>query len=117
MPHTRSTNGRLERELRRMAVLHGRELAAARRGLSPAAQSRATLAVVLRGGTSSERTSVASPHRVRAPKTAEPTRTTVAPSATAASRSRLIPIDSSTASPVPGAPVLSTSSRSVRRSA
>lgn len=109
--------GALDRELRRMAVLHEREVAATRRGLSPAAQSRAALAVVLRGGASSARASVASPHRVRAPKTAEPIRTTVAPSATAASRSRLMPIDSSTADAVPGAPEARTSSRSVRRSA
>ena len=55
----------LERELRRMAVLHARELAALRRG-----------------------------GRQRRPNTAVPIRTIVAPHAIASSRSPLMPIES-----------------------
>lgn len=97
----------LDRALRRMSLLHERELAASRRARTAGTahvSSRAARLVVLR-------------QMVRLPNTAVPTRTIVAPSATAASRSRLIPIDSSRASLVPGAPELSTRSRTWRRSA
>lgn|GEM_PF-738751 len=97
----------LDRALRRMSVLHERELAATRRARATGAVHRSTRQarlVVLR-------------QAVRLPNTAVPTRTMVAPSATAASRSRLIPIDSSRASAVPGEPEASTSSRTWRRSA
>jgi hypothetical protein len=95
----------LDRALRRMSVLHERELAASRRARAAAHRSsRAARLVVLR-------------QVGRLPNTAVPTRTIVAPSATAASRSRLMPIDSSRASAVPAAPEASTSSRTWRRSA
>ena len=71
----------LDRQLRRLTVLHARELAGTRRRASV----RTAQTVLLRGG------------HVRAPKTALPTRTSVAPSAIASSRSPLIPMDSSVA--------------------
>lgn len=80
----------LDRALRRMAVLHAREMAALRR-----AGARPVL-------------------RQRPPNTALPMRTTVAPWAIASSRSPLMPIDRPTAFAVPGAPLASTSSRSDR---
>jgi hypothetical protein len=97
----------LDRALRRMSVLHERELAASRRARAAGTthgSNRAARLVVLR-------------QVARRPNTAVPTRTIVAPSATAASRSRLIPIDSSPAPAVPGEPDASTSSRTWRRSA
>ena len=78
-------NPELDRELRRLAVLHARELAAVRRR-APGATTRTAQVVLLRGG-----------HPGRGPKTALPTRTSVAPSATASSRSPLMPMDSSVA--------------------
>jgi len=75
----------LDRELRRLTVVHARELAAARRR-TPGAATRTAQLLLLRGG-----------YVGRAPKTALPTRTSVAPSAIASSRSPLMPIDSSVA--------------------
>jgi len=75
----------LDRELRRLTVLHARELAVVRRR-APGAATRTAQVVLLRGG-----------YVGRAPKTALPTRTSVAPSATASSRSPLMPMDSSVA--------------------
>ena len=75
----------LDRQLRRLSVLHAREQAAVRRR-APGAATRTAQVVLLRGGQVG-----------RAPKTALPTRTTVAPSAMAGSRSPLMPIDSSVA--------------------
>lgn len=75
----------LDRQLRRLGVLHARELSAVRRRV-PGASARTAEVVLLRGG-----------HVARAPKTALPTRTRVAPSAIASSRSPLMPIDSSVA--------------------
>ena len=92
----------LDRELRRLTVLHTRELAVVRRR-APGAATRTAQVVLLRGG-----------HLGRLPKTALPTRTSVAPSATASSRSPLIPMESSVAVPVPAATI---SSRSDRRRA
>ncbi len=71
----------LDRQLRRLTVLRARELAA-----HPRASVRTAQVVLLRGG-----------HVGRAPKTALPTRTSVAPSAIASSRSPLMPMDSSVA--------------------
>lgn len=92
----------LDRELRRLTVLHARELAVVRRR-APGSATRTAQEVLLRGG-----------YLARAPKTALPTRTSVAPSATASSRSPLMPMDSSVAVRVPAA---TTSSRSDRRRA
>ena len=75
----------LDRQLRRLSVLHARELAVARRR-TPGAATRTAQLVLLRGGQVG-----------RAPKTALPTRTSVAPSAIASSRSPLMPMDSSVA--------------------
>ena len=75
----------LDRELRRLTVLRARELAVVRRR-TPGAATRTAQVVLLRGG-----------YVGRAPKTALPTRTSVAPSATASSRSPLMPMDSSVA--------------------
>ena len=72
----------LDRELRRLSVLRARELAAVRRRV-PGAATRTAQVVLLRGGQVG-----------RAPKTALPTRTRVAPSAIASSRSPLMPMDS-----------------------
>lgn len=82
----------LERALRRMELLHRRHLATTR------PRSRA-----LRTGQS-----------VRLPNTAVPIRTTVAPSATASSRSPLMPIERPVAPSVPGAPEATRSSRNDR---
>jgi len=92
----------LDRELRRLTVLRARELAVVRRR-APGAAARTAREVLLRGG-----------YAGRAPKTALPTRTKVAPSAMASSRSPLIPIDSSVAVGVAAARI---SSRSDRRRA
>ena len=70
----------LDRQLRRLTVLRARELAAHQR-----ASVRTAQVLLLRRG------------HPRAPKTALPTRTRVAPSAMASSRSPLMPIDSSVA--------------------
>lgn len=75
----------LDRELRRLTVLHARERAVVHRR-TPGAAARTAQLVLLRGG-----------HVGRAPNTALPTRTSVAPSATASSRSPLMPMDSSVA--------------------
>ncbi len=75
----------LDRQLRRLTVLRARELAVLR-SRAPGAATRTAQVVLLRGG-----------HVARAPKTALPTRTRVAPSAIASSRSPLMPIDSSVA--------------------
>ena len=72
----------LDRQLRRLTVLRARELATTR----TRASLRTAQVLVLRGG-----------HVGRAPKTALPTRTRVAPSAIASSRSPLMPMDSSVA--------------------
>lgn len=85
MPASLLTCMDLDRELRRLTVLHTRELAAVRRR-APGAAARTAQVVLLRGA-----------YRGRAPKTALPTRTSVAPSATASSRSPLMPMDSSVA--------------------
>ena len=73
----------LDRQLRRLTVLRTRELATTR---NRASSVRTAQVLLLRGG-----------HVGRAPKTALPTRTSVAPSAIASSRSPLMPIDSSVA--------------------
>jgi hypothetical protein len=70
----------LDRQLRRLTVLRTRELVTQRRTSVRTAQ-----VLLLRGG------------HPRAPKTALPTRTRVAPSAIASSRSPLMPMDSSVA--------------------
>ena len=75
----------LDRQLRRLTVLRARELAVVRHR-TPGAVARTAQVVLLRGG-----------YLGRAPKTALPTRTSVAPSATASSRSPLMPMDSSVA--------------------
>lgn len=85
MPASLLTCMDLDRELRRLTVLHTRELAAVRRR-APGAAARTAEVVLLRGA-----------YRGRAPKTALPTRTSVAPSSTASSRSPLMPMDSSVA--------------------